>query len=1167
MAERQGFAKVDMSYNFPALEERVLRFWEDEQVFKRSLDKPAPHGNWVFYEGPPTANALPHPGHVLTRVIKDCLPRFKTMQGYFVRRQAGWDTHGLPVELSVEAELRESGEMAGSGPQAIQAYGLEKFNKRCFESVRRYEHEWVRLSNRIAFWLDYDNAYFTFTNKYIESVWWLLKQIYDRGLMYKGYKIQWYSTLVGTGLSSHEVAQNWQTVKDPSVWVRAHVPKGTRIGTHVANQNTYFLLWTTTPWTLLSNVALCVHPDYDYVVVEFHNQALDRREYLVLAEGLLKANGLETEAVVARVKGRELAGLPYERLFNYDVPDIRRDGAATDGWKVVADPYVTLEDGTGIVHLAPAFGEDDYRIGMRENLPVLNAIDRDGRAVAQVAIAAGKWFKEVDPDVITDLKHRGLLFKTQKYEHNYPHCYRTDAPLISYPLDSWFIKVTAVKDRLIELNQQITWQPAHIRDGRFGDWLNNVVDWSLSRDRFWGTPLPVWTCESCGHEECLGSYAELREHCPDKFAGVSDVYDQGQFNPHRPYIDDFSWQCAECGGTMRRERYVIDPWFDAGSMPFSQMHYPFENAELVNGGRAAQTVGPDSLVRRAAVPAAAGSRAEPPAPLQTGQFPADFISEAVDQTRGWFYTLHVIATLIKDSPSYRSCLVVGHILDEKGRKMSKRLGNVVDPWKVINDHGADAFRWYFYSSGNLFSGARFSEAGVVEALQRFIIPLWNVYSFFTIYANIDAFDPRAARLPWERLAELDKWALIKLNRATARVTAHLEALEISEAAQEIESLVDALSNWYVRRSRRRFWQTAHDDAKQAAYQTLYTVLTILARLLAPFTPFIAEELYQNLVRPFGAGQPVSVHLCEFPQADPALADEQLEYEMDQARRIVTLGHAARKESGLRVRQPLNRITLIGREEGLREAVASHADVILDELNVKAVEWAEDEEEFVSYRYKANFRMLGPRFGKNAPAIAKWIEEHPHEMTAQLDAAAAQPPTHGDDMPRPLLSDIDEAALEVMKPVKMVNVPLPGGEVQVLEDCFDVHLVEKPETVAQRDGQLLLVLDAHVSPELKLEGLAREVVNRIQNQRKALDLDYAQRIAVHYSAPAELAGAIDAHRDYISRETLAVVLEPTEAGQAAAPAGAKQHAGNLALSGEFVRTEIEDMPFGFTVELL
>ena len=1099
----QRFAKVDMSYNFPALEEQLLSFWDEQQVFDKSLEKPAPRGNWVFFEGPPTANALPHPGHVLTRVIKDCLPRFKTMQGYFVRRQAGWDTHGLPVELSVEAELRDSGEMQGSGPQAILAYGLEQFNKKCFESVRRYEQEWVRLSNRIGFWLDYDNAYFTFTNQYIETVWQLLKRIYDRGLMYKGYKIQWYSTLVGTGLSSHEVAQNWQTVKDPSVWVRAHVPKGTKIGAHTANQNTYFLLWTTTPWTLLSNVALCVHPDYEYVVVEFHNEALDRREYLVLAEGLLRANGLETEPVVARVKGRQLAGLRYDRLFDYAVPDIRRDGAQTDGWKIVADPYVTLEDGTGIVHLAPAFGEDDYRIGLRENLPVLNAIDRDGRAVEQVTIAAGKWFKEVDPDVITDLKHRGLLFKTQKYEHNYPHCYRTDAPLISYPLDSWFIKVTEVKERLIELNRSITWQPAHIREGRFGDWLNNVIDWSLSRDRFWGTPLPVWSCESCGAEECLGSYAELREKCPEKFAAVSDVYDQGQFNPHRPYIDDFHWPCEHCGGTMTRERYVIDPWFDAGSMPFAQLHYPFENADMVDGN---------------------GSQGRPPA--NTGQFPADFISEAVDQTRGWFYTLHVIAALIQNSVAYKSCLVLGHILDEKGRKMSKRLGNVVDPWKVINDHGADAFRWYFYSSGSLFAGARFSDAGVVEALQRFIIPLWNIYSFFTIYANIDGFDPAAPRLPWERLTELDRWVLLKLNRRVERVTSLLEQLAISEAAQELEALVEGVSNWYVRRSRRRFWQSEQDEAKLSAYQTLYTILTTLARMLAPFMPFIAEELYQKLERPFTPDAPVSVHLCRYPEFDPACVDDKLEYEMDCARRVVTLGHAARKDSGLRVRQPLRRIILISREAELRPALAAHLDAVLDELNVKAVEWAEDETQFVSYEYRPQFRELGPRFGKLAPQVAEWIKGHAAEITAQLEAQRAA----GTATPV-LRAEIGGQALEL----------LPGD--------YEVHLLEKSETVAQRDGQLLLVLDTHVDEELKLEGLAREVINRIQNQRKALDLDYAQRIRVRFTAPTPLAAAIEAHRDYISRETLATTL-----------------AAAAELNGQVIRSDVDEMEFGFSVEL-
>ncbi len=1093
---KQRFAKVDTSYDFPAMEQRIQDFWEDRDVFRQSLSKDAPRGNWVFYEGPPTANSLPHPGHVLTRVVKDCLPRFKTMQGYYVRRQAGWDTHGLPVELSVEKELLASGEMTESGPDAIRAYGLDKFNAHCMRSVRRYEQEWVRLSNRIGFWLDYDSPYFTFTNQYIETVWWLLKQIHDRGLMYKGHRIQWYSTLVGCGLSSHEVAQNWQVVKDPSVWVRCHVPQGTRIGEHTANSHTYFLVWTTTPWTLLSNVALCVHPDYDYVVVEFHNKKDDRREYLVLAEGLLKANGLESENIVARVKGRELAGLRYDRLFDYEVPDIRRDGAEVDGWRVILDEYVTLEDGTGIVHIAPAFGEDDYRVGLAENLPFLLAMDRHGRAIDTIEIAAGKWFKDVDPDVITDLKYRGLLFRTQKVEHNYPHCYRTDAPLMSYPLDSWFIKVTAIKDQLLKNNQQITWQPEHIRDGRFGDWLSNVVDWSLSRDRFWGTPLPVWVCESesCDHEECIGSYAELQEKCPERFEGVSDLYDQAQFNPHRPYIDEYSWECPKCGGRMVRERYVIDPWFDAGSMPFAQQHYPFENAEQVDGeaGRS--------------------------------QFPGDFISEAVDQTRGWFYTLHVIATLAKDSPAYKSCLVLGHTLDAEGHKMSKSKGNVVDPWQVINNHGADAFRWHFYSSGSLFASTRFTEAGLVESLQRFIIPLWNIYSFFTIYANIDDFDPRAEPLPWDRLNELDRIARIKLNRLVQEVTTHLEQLELNEAAKLFEAAIEFLSNWYVRRSRRRFWQKEQDDQKLGAYQTLYLALTTLCRLLAPFTPFISEEIYQNLVRPFDDRAPESVHLDGYPEYDPAVRDDELEFAMDQVRRVVWLGHAARKDSGVRVRQPLARVTLICHEDGVQAAVARHEDVILDELNVKAIEWAEDETEFVSYEYKPVFKEIGPRFGKQAKPVANWIGAHANEITRQLEERRSE----DDDW--------------------WIEFTLEGEQLRIDAACLEVNLKEKPETVAQRDGQLLVVLDTHVDDELKLEGLAREVVNRVQSRRKQLDLDYTDRIRVSYSAPDELQTAIDAHLDYITGETLATGFARVDS-----------------MDGEAEETKIDGMDLRFSVE--
>ncbi|MCB1220969.1 MAG: isoleucine--tRNA ligase [Planctomycetales bacterium] len=1132
-SKRQSrFEKVDTSYNFPAMEQSIQSFWEDQRIFQQSLEKDAPQGSFVFYEGPPTANSLPHPGHVLTRVIKDCLPRFRTMQGYYVRRQAGWDTHGLPVELSVEKELIESGEMTESGPQAILNYGMEKFNRRCFESVRRYEAEWVKLSNRIGFWLDYDNAYFTFTNKYVESVWNLLKQIHDRGLMYKGYKIQWYSTLVGTGLSSHEVAQNWQTVKDPSVTVRAHVPRGTRIGDFSAGDNTYLLLWTTTPWTLLSNVALCVHPDYEYVVVSMYNKAREVQEHLVLAEGLLAKNGLESEPIVARVKGSELAGLAYERLFAYDVPNIRRyspgeleesgvrpapqgnesdnesivrqlrEQSMKNGWHVLADTYVTLEDGTGIVHLAPAFGEDDYRIGLRENLPILCAMNSEGRAVEGVKLAPGKWFKDVDPDVITDLKKRGLLFKSQKYAHNYPHCYRTDAPLMSYPLDSWFIRMPELQQELIDNNQKIRWQPEHIRDGRFGNWLEDVKDWSLSRDRFWGTPLPVWTCSSCGHQECLGSYAELQERCPDRFANVTDVYDQSQFNPHRPYIDDFTWECSECGkGTKERERYILDPWFDAGSMPFAQIHYPFENRELIDGDG------------------------------QHRQFPADFISEAVDQTRGWFYTLHAISTIIKGEPSYKSCLVLGHILDEKGQKMSKRLGNVVDPWKVINSHGADAFRWYFYSSGNLFSGARFSDSGVVESLQRFIIPLWNVYSFFTIYANIDEYDPNAHSVPWEELSDLDRWITIKLNRCIDNVTRHLDNLELTQAAAQFEELVEATTNWYVRRSRRRFWQGEKNTEKWAAYQTLYNLLCTLSRAVAPFTPFLAEELYQKLVLPFNDDAPQSVHLDSYPVADMELADDELEFSMDQVRRSVSLGHAARKASGVRVRQPLSRATLITHDEDLKPAIERYLGIMHEELNIKQLEWAEDETEYVSYSYKPAFRQLGPLFGKSAKDVANWIAGNAAEITAQLEAHR--------DFPREALDRSGQM-------LNWVEFELGGETFVIDESCFEVHLEQKPDTVCERDGNLLLVLDTQISDELRKEGLAREVVNRLQGQRKTLDLDYQDRIKVVYSSTDEVAAALEVHRDYVMQETLADSLERGE------PAGTA------------LETEVDGMDFRYSV---
>jgi len=1034
------FEKVDTTYNFPEMEERIIAFWEREKVFERSLQRPAPAGNFVFYEGPPTANALPHPGHVLTRVVKDVFPRYRTMRGYHVSRKAGWDTHGLPVEIEVEKEL------GFTGKQDIEKFGIEEFNRKCLESVRRYEKEWRKISNRIGFWLNYDDAYFTFTNQYIESVWWLLRQIWDKGLLYKGHKIVPYCYRCGTPLSSHEVAQNYKDTKDPSVYIKFRVKDNMeRFASDLANAEVYLLVWTTTPWTLLSNVALAVNPEAEYVAV-FHSG-----EYLILARELLGATGLEEEPIAAAMNGKELAGINYEPLFTF-MPLDRR------GHFVITGDFVTLGDGTGIVHIAPAFGEEDYQIGVEHDLPFVCAVDEQGNLVDAVTPWAGRNVKAADPDIVNDLRERGLLFRVTTVTHSYPFCWRCDAPLLYYAFPSWFIRTTAVRDQMLANNERINWVPDHIRTGRFGQWLDGVVDWALSRNRYWGTPLPVWVCEACGHKHCIGSFAELQD-----LAGFEarDLYDQEQFNPHRPFVDKLTWACPECGGAMRRVPHVIDCWFDSGAMPFAQQHYPFEHTEEIDN--------------------------------QT-QFPADFISEAIDQTRGWFYTLHAIATLVKDSPAYTTCLVLGHILDEKGQKMSKSAGNVVDPWNVLNSQGADAFRWYLLSSTAPWAAKRYSESAVVTSLQKFLIPLWNVYSFFTIYANIDDYDPTAPARPWRQRSALDRWILIKYNQLVASVTENLDAYRVTEAARAIEEFMDFVSNWFVRRSRRRFWQSAKNDAKWDAYHTLYEVLTGLVYVTAPFTPFIAEELFQKLVRPFGKSREASVHLCDYPVPDPSVQDEELETGMDAALRVVRLGHAARNLSKVKVRQPLRQITLVTNDPALPEQVADYCDIILEELNVKDVVWAEDEEDYVHYEVKPNFRTLGPRLGKLVPAAQNALARmNPTEVAT-------------------LATDGKEITLE-----------LDGQKVVLAPDDLDIRIVEKEGTVAQRDGNLLLVLDLEITPELREEGLAREFVNRVQSMRKTLDLEYERRIVLEFAVEEPVRSAVLKHQNYIMSETLAVSL--------------------------------------------
>lgn len=1061
------FPKVDANYNFPALEHRILALWEAEQVFEKSIEKPAPKGSFVFYEGPPTANNLPHIGHVLTRVVKDLFPRYRTMRGYKVKRKAGWDTHGLPVELAIEKKL------GFEGKDAIEKYGVAEFNRQCFDNVRMYEREWARTSKRIGFWLNYEDAYFTFTNPYIESVWWLLGQMFERGMLYQGYKVLPYCPLCGTTLSSHEVAQGYKDVKDPSVYAKFRVTPGqTLTGSDgrslTADGNLFLLAWTTTPWTLPSNVALAVGPDHTYKVVQ---SKAHPEQYFMLAEGLevaveepiTGADGkpsmfdLRKAEAVLTLTGRELEGLNYERLYDFAGETEQR------GWYVVTADYVTLTDGSGIVHTAPAYGAEDYSTGQRHKLPFVQMVNAKGLFVDAATPFAGKWFKDADPDVLADLKSRGLLLKSQKFEHPYPHCWRHDTPLFYNANASWFIKTTAFRDQMVANNQKIQWQPAHIRDGRFGNWLENVVDWAISRKRYWGTPLPIWKCDSCGELECISSYAQLFSR--QGKAMPADVYDQSQFNPHRPYVDSMTFSCSRCSeGTMKRVEEVIDCWFDAGAMPYAQHHYPFENKDWIDSGE---------------------------------QFPADFISEAIDQTRGWFYTLHAISTIMSGQPAYKNCLVLGHILDEQGRKMSKRLGNVVDPRVVLETLGADCIRWFFYSTISMGSSARFSERMVREGAKGFIIPVWNAFSFFSIYANIDGWKPgKAETVPFAKRDPLDRWILTRLQRLIEQLTEKLDNYQIQDSTNLLAGFVDQLNNWYIRRSRRRFW--SDDDGgmvKESAYQTLYHVLSTVAKLCAPFTPFLAEELYQALERPFGSdATPISVHLADFPMATSGLMDVEVESAMESVLRVVNLGHSARNLSQVKVRQPLASLTLVTLDEQLLPRIMPYQAIILDELNIKSLDTARDRDAFVQYVVKPNFRKLGPRVGKHMPAVKAAVEaSSPAELAHSLEQ-------HG-----------------------FAVVVIEGREERFSGEELEISISQKEGTTTASDEGLLAVLDTRVTSELKLEGLTREVTSRIQALRKDLNLEYTARIRLTLELSNELSSAVQAHEAWIREETLAVAL--------------------------------------------
>jgi len=1053
--------------DLPSSEAKIIETLEARRVFEQSVEQTKDGEPFVFYEGPPTANNIPHIGHALTRAIKDVVPRFRTMQGRYVARKAGWDTHGLPVEIAIEKAL-------GFTDKAdVEKYGVEAFNDKCFRSVRKYEREWVVASKRLGFWLDYDDAYFTFTNEYVESVWWILNEMFSQDMLYEGHKVLPYCPLCGTTHSSHEVSQGYKDVKDPSVTVAFELLPGQSVG-NVSLEGAHLLAWTTTPWTLPSNMATCVHPEHTYKLVR--SAAHPERRYL-LAEGMAspveelvdnKPVDLRDAEAIATFRGAELGGLKYRPLFSFSGAGTEAEADRGNNWQVCVDRYVTLDSGTGIVHMAPAFGEDDHRVGKRYGLTMYCAMRLDGKFRDHAGPYAGLWFKDADRPILDALKAEGRLVRSLKYEHPYPHCWRHDTPLYYFATSSWFVRTTSMKDALVAGNQTIDWRPAHIRDGRFGKWLDGVVDWALSRKRYWGTPLPIWRCgdEECGKLECFGSYEALFARAGRGLP--SDPYDREQWNPHRPYVDDITFPCRSCGAEMRRVVEVIDCWFDAGSMPFAQHHYPF-NAEMA-------------------------------AKIDSGEaFPADFISEAVDQTRGWFYTLHVIATFLKGGPAYKSCIVLGHVLDEDGRKMSKKWGNVVAPETVLDAFGADAFRWFFYRKDPTLP-SRFGLNAVRESLKEYLLPLLNAWSFFTIYANLDGFSPRESEAPAsaDRPA-LDRWILSVLSQTNTEVTAGLEANHLNRSAAALEALVERLTNWYIRRSRRRFWKSGEagsDADKASAYWTLYDVLVGIAKLSAPFTPFLAHRLHCDLVRSQEADPIDSVHLERWPTAGPV--DDVVLARMEAARRVVALGHSARQDARIGVRQPLRAVTIVSVDAALPAAlrVPEVEAIVREELNVREVRFADDRDAYVTYQVKPNFRALGKRVGKRMKLVAKAV--------AQLDPAATVRAWEADG--------------------RLVITPEDGEDVVLDGDDLDVRIQQREGTASAYDDVALVALDTVLSEELLREGLARECISRIQGERKERDLRYDDRIELRFDGSPAVLEALGEHGGLVAGEVLAASFE-------------------------------------------
>ena len=1020
------YKKVPTTLNFVEREKETLKFWKDNQIFEKSVQLRQGAPAYTFFDGPPTANGKPHIGHVLTRAMKDIIPRYKTMRGYDVLRKAGWDTHGLPVELEVEKEL------GLDGKEQIEQYGVIPFIQKCKESVWKYKGEWEVMSDRMGFWADMDNPYITYDNDYIESEWWALKAIYEKGLLYKGHKIVPYCPRCGTALSSHEVAQGYKEVKETSATVRFRVPD---------EENTYFLAWTTTPWTLPSNVSLCVNPDVTYAYVR-----VDGKETLIMAKDLIETvlEGHDTE-IIKEVIGRELEYKHYEPLFECT----RKAAGGKDAFYVMVDDYVTTTDGTGIVHNAPAFGEDDYRVCKKYDLPFVQMVDSKGEMCGGTPWD-GVFVKKADPMVLKDLDERGLLFAAPRFEHSYPFCWRCDTPLIYYARSSWFIAMTKVKDRLIDYNRRINWIPETIKEGRMGNFLENVIDWGISRERYWGTPLPVWVCDKCGKIHVVGSRKELSE-----LTGCDENVEL-----HKPYVDPLTWKC-ECGGTMRREPVVIDCWFDSGSMPFAQWHYPFENK--------------DKFQRR---------------------YPANFISEAIDQTRGWFYTLSAIAACLFDSPAFLNCIVLGHVQDKEGRKMSKHIGNVVDPWVLLDNQGADAVRWYFYTSSMPWLPNRFSAEAVSESQRKYMGTFWNTYAFYILYADIDNFDPTRHKLVRENLTPMDRWILSRLNTLIGHVEAYLDDLKMTEAGREMQDFMDDLSNWYVRRCRERYWGKDMTADKEAAYMTLYTVLKTMALISAPFTPFMSETMYQNMVRTVDKSAPESIHLCDWPKKDESFIDPELEANMAAVLDIVVLGRSARNAANIKNRQPVASMYVQG-----KALPDMYVSIIADELNVKEVKFVDDASSFISYRVKPQLKTLGPRYGKLLPKINQYLAGE----------------------------GVGNAVVAAHNRGESYKFDIDGTEISLAAEDVLVSTEENAGFVTVTEHDLSVVLDTNLTPELIEEGFVREIVSKVQTMRKEAGFEVTDHIVLSHHGNSLIEGIFARHGAEIAADTLADSIKLGSAG--------------------------------------